>query len=92
MRHYLKAVEAAKTDDAVAVAAKMRELPVARHEYRERRRPRGWTGHARHVYLVGSRSPTNPSAWDYYKVLTTVPADQAFQALADSACPAVGKQ
>jgi branched-chain amino acid transport system substrate-binding protein len=29
--------------------------------------------------------------WDYYKLLATVPADQAFQPLAQSRCPLVKK-
>lgn len=92
VRHYLKAVEAAKTDDAVAVAAKMRELPVRDMNIENGRvREDGQVMHD--MYLVEVKKPDESRrAWDYYKVLTTVPADQAFQALADSACPLVGKQ
>jgi branched-chain amino acid transport system substrate-binding protein len=30
-------------------------------------------------------------AWDYYKLVATIPADQAFQPLSESKCPLVKK-
>lgn len=89
--HYLKAVEAAKTDEAVAVAAKMRELPVNDMNIENGRvREDGQVMHD--MYLVEVKKPEDSQrAWDYYKLLATVPADEAFQPISDSACPLVKK-
>lgn len=91
VRHYLKAVEAAKTDDAVAVAAKMREIPVQDMNIENGRvREDGQVMHD--MYLVEVKNPEDSKrAWDYYKLLATVPADEAFQPISDSACPLVKK-
>jgi branched-chain amino acid transport system substrate-binding protein len=91
VRHYLKAVEAAKTDDATAVAAKMREIPVQDMNIENGRvREDGQVMHD--MYLVEVKKPNESRRpWDYYKVLATVPADQAFQPLSESACPLVKK-
>ena len=91
VRHYLKAVEAAKTDDGPTVAAKMRELPV-QDMYAENGRVRE-DGQVMHdMYLVEVKKPAESKRpWDYYKVLSTVPAEQAFQPLSASACPLVKK-
>lgn len=91
VRHYLKAVEAAKTDDGPTVAAKMRELPV-QDMYSENGRVRE-DGQVMHdMYLVEVKKPSESRRpWDYYKVLATVPAEQAFQPLSSSSCPLVKK-
>jgi branched-chain amino acid transport system substrate-binding protein len=89
--HYLKAVQAAGTDDTDKVVAKMRELPVndffaTNGKVRE-------DGRMVHdMYLVevkGQKDSKHP--WDYYKVLSTIPGDDAFQALSESECPLVRK-
>jgi branched-chain amino acid transport system substrate-binding protein len=91
VRHYLKAIEAAKTDDSTAVAAKMRELPI-----RDMYTDNGWIredGQVMHdMYLVEVKKPSESKEdWDYYKILQTVPANEAFQPLAESACPLLKK-
>lgn len=44
------------------------------------------------MYLVEVKKPEDSQrAWDYYKLLATVPADEAFQPISDSACPLVRK-
>ena len=44
------------------------------------------------VYLAQVKKPSESKyAWDYYKILQTIPADQAFKPLAQSACPALKK-
>ena len=80
--HYLKAVKAAGTDDGKAVAAKMREMPVddffaANAKIRD-------DGRLVHdMYLVEVKRPEeSKGAWDYYKVLRTIPGEQAAQPLA----------
>ncbi|MHA7685862.1 ABC transporter substrate-binding protein [Cupriavidus sp. PET2-C1] len=91
VRHYLKAIEAAKTDDAAVVAEKMRELPI-----KDMYTDNGWIrqdGQVMHdMYLVEVKKPTESKApWDYYKVIETVPAKEAFQPLSESACPLARK-
>ncbi len=88
--HYLRAVEAAGTDDTAAVMAKMREMPINDVFYKNGRiREDGRMMHD--MYLFEVKKPGESSApWDYYKVLATVPAEQAFLPLAKSTCSLVG--
>ena len=87
--HYLKAVQAAGTDDAKAVMAKMRELPVndvmtKNGKLREDGRL------VRDMYLFEVKPPAeSKSKDDIYKLLATVPGDQAFRPLKDGKCPFV---
>jgi branched-chain amino acid transport system substrate-binding protein len=90
IRHYLKAVAAADTTDGLAVAAKMRELPVedffAKHgEVRADGRM------AYPMYLMQVKSPAESKyPWDYFRVLETIPVADAFRPLSESDCPLVG--
>jgi branched-chain amino acid transport system substrate-binding protein len=85
--HYLKAVQAAGTDDAKTVMAKMREMPVndvmtKNGKLREDGRL------IRDMYLFQVKSPqesTGPD--DIYELVTTVPGDKAFRPLKDGKCP-----
>jgi branched-chain amino acid transport system substrate-binding protein len=44
------------------------------------------------MYLFEAKKPSeSKSPWDLYKVLATVPGDQAFQPLSQSTCPLVKK-
>jgi branched-chain amino acid transport system substrate-binding protein len=84
--HYLAAVKAAGTDDALKVAAQLRSNPIedvfARHG---KLRPDGLMVHD--LLLVQVKTPEESKyPWDYYKVLTTIPGDQAFGP-PDPACP-----
>lgn len=89
--HYLKAVKAAGTDDGNAVAAKMRETPVDDFFARGGRiREDGRLLHD--MYLVEVKRPEESKGpWDYYKVLRTIPAEQAAMPLTASKCPLVKK-
>jgi branched-chain amino acid transport system substrate-binding protein len=89
--HYLKAVQAAGTDEAKAVAAKMRELPVDDFFAKGGRvREDGRMVHD--MLLVQVKKPSeSKQPWDYYNVVATVPGEQAFQSLAQSECPLVKK-
>jgi branched-chain amino acid transport system substrate-binding protein len=87
---YLKAIKATGSDDALKVAAKMREAPIedffARHG---RLRDDGLMVHD--LYLVQVKTPQESKApWDYYKILATIPGDKAFPP-PDPACPLVKK-
>lgn len=89
--HYLKAVQAAGTDEAAAVMAKMRELPVNDFFAKNGRiRADGRMVHDMYVYEVKKPSESR-YPWDYYKLRATIPADQAFRPLSESTCPLVRK-
>ena len=91
VRHYLKAVAAAGTDEYKAVAAKMRELPIQDPVMHNASiRPDGRVIHD--TYLVEVKKPAESKGeWDYLKVLATIPAERAFQPLSESTCPLVKK-
>jgi branched-chain amino acid transport system substrate-binding protein len=87
--HYLKAVEALKSDDGTKVIAKMKETPTDDPLFGKGTiRVDGRKIHP--AYLVEVKKPSESKGpWDYYKVRTTIPADQAFRPLADGGCPLV---
>lgn len=88
--HYLKAVNAANSADANAVAGKMREIKVDDFFAKGFVREDGRMVHD--MYLVEVKTPEESKApWDYYKVLRTIPAKDAVQPLADSKCALVKK-
>ena len=90
LMHYFKAIQAAGTDDADKVMAKMREMPV--NDFFAHNGHIGVDGLHRHdMYLAQVKSPAESKyPWDYYKILKTIPASEAFQPL-DPACPQVKK-
>jgi branched-chain amino acid transport system substrate-binding protein len=89
--HYLKAVQAAGTDASDKVAAKMRELPVedffaSKGTVREDGRM------VHEMYLVQVKGPAESKyPWDYYKVVSVIPGEQAFRPLPESECPLIRK-
>ena len=89
--HYLKAVRAAGTDESLAVAAKMRELPIedfmsAKAYAREDGRV------VRDLYILQAKTPAESTGeWDLMKILRTIPGEQAFRSLAQSECRLVVK-
>jgi branched-chain amino acid transport system substrate-binding protein len=87
--HYLKAIDAAKTDDGTKVIAKMKELPTDDPLFGKGTiRADGRKIHP--AYLVEVKKPAESKGpYDYYKVRTTIPADQAFRPLADGGCALV---
>jgi branched-chain amino acid transport system substrate-binding protein len=89
--HYLKAVEALKSDDGTKVIAKMKEMPTDDPLFGKGSiRVDGRKIHP--AYLVQVKTPAESKApWDYYKIVATIPADQAFRPLADGDCSLVKK-
>jgi branched-chain amino acid transport system substrate-binding protein len=87
--HYLKAVEALKSDDGTKVVAKMKEMPTDDPLFGKGTiRVDGRKIHP--AYLVEVKKPSESKGpWDYYKVRSTIPADQAFRPLKDGECPLV---
>ncbi|MGH6944677.1 MAG: ABC transporter substrate-binding protein [Geminicoccaceae bacterium] len=89
VRHYLQAVKDAGSDETDAVVEKMRATPI-----HDAVIPDGTilaNGSVVHdVFLAEVKSPEESKGeWDYYKILRTIPGDQAFLAVEDSGC-AVG--
>ena len=87
--HYLKAVEAGKTDDGTKTVAKMKEMPTDD--------PLFGKGHIRidgrkihPAYLVEVKKPSESKGpYDYYKIRATIPAEQAFRPLNEGGCSLV---
>jgi len=91
IRHYLGAIAAAGTDEAKAVMAKMRERPVNDfYVGNGRLREDGRLVHD--MYFAQVKTPSESKGpWDYYKILATIPGDQAFRPLAEAGCPLVAR-
>jgi branched-chain amino acid transport system substrate-binding protein len=89
IRHYLRAIAAVGTDEAKAVMAKMREMPVDDFfAHNGKLREDGRLVHD--MYFVQVKAPSESSGpWDYYKILATIPGEQAFLPLEEGGCPLV---
>jgi branched-chain amino acid transport system substrate-binding protein len=87
--HYLKAVDAGKTDDGTKVIAKMKELPTDDPLFGKGRvRQDGRKIHP--AYLFEVKKPSESKyPYDYYKLRATIPADQAFRPEKEGGCPLV---
>ena len=86
--HYLKAVEAlGDASDGARVVAKMKEIPTDDALLGKGSiRADGRKIHPAFIFEV--KKPSESSGrWDYYKLVTTVPADQAFRPFGESECP-----
>ena len=87
IRHDLRAIEAAGTDEAKSVMAKMREIPV--DDFYVKGGSSGRTGAlARHVLRAGEDAGRS-ALWDYYKIIATIPGDQAFRPAGEDGCPLI---
>ena len=89
--HYLKAVRAAGTDEAKAVMAQMKKLPINDFMTKDGKvREDGRV--IRDMYLMQVKTPEESKGpWDLAKIIATVPGDEAFRPLSDGACPLVKK-
>jgi branched-chain amino acid transport system substrate-binding protein len=89
--HYLKAVEATKSKDPTVVMAKMKEMPTDDPLFGKGSvRADGRKMHD--MYLFEVKKPAESKGkWDYYKLISTLPAEQAFRPLSESECPLVKK-
>jgi branched-chain amino acid transport system substrate-binding protein len=87
--HYLKAVEAGKTDDGTKVIAKMKEMPTDDPLFGKGRiRQDGRKLHDAYLFEV-KKPEESKYPYDYYKVRATIPAEQAFRPEKDGGCPLV---
>ena len=91
--HYLKAVAAIGVEKAKAsgraAVAQMQAMPTDDALFGKGKvRKDGRVIH--NMYLFEVKSPAElKEAWDYYKLLRTVPADQAFRPMNEGGCPLV---
>jgi branched-chain amino acid transport system substrate-binding protein len=89
--HYLKAIDAIGSDEALPVVKQMKATPI--NDFFAK------NGHIREdgrmvhdMYLMQVKTPAESKGeWDFYKVLATVPGDQAYRPVEDGGCPLVKK-
>jgi branched-chain amino acid transport system substrate-binding protein len=87
--HYLRAIEKAGTDDAAGVMASMKATPI--NDFMTKR---GWIREdgrvMRDMYLYQVKSPAESKGpWDYYKLLATIPPEEAFRPIEKGNCSLV---
>lgn len=89
--NYLKAVEAAGTDDTAAVLKQLRSAKIDDAVIRNGRiREDGRLVHDMYVFQV--KAPAESKApYDYYKTIGIVKGDDAFQPISKSRCPLLKK-
>ncbi|CAG2150089.1 ABC transporter substrate-binding protein [Cupriavidus plantarum] len=88
--NYLKAVEAAKTDDPDKVMAELKKMKLDDFYGKGQIRQDGRYVHD--MYLMQVKAPADSKKpWDYLKVVATIPGDQAFTTVAESKCAALKK-
>ena len=87
--HYLKAVKASGTDDTAKVMAQMKKTPV--NDFFAKNGSIRADGRMVHdMYLLQVKKPAESTTpWDYYNVVSTIPAAEAFQPLSASKCALV---
>jgi branched-chain amino acid transport system substrate-binding protein len=87
--HYLKAVEAIKSDDGPKVVEQMKKMPSDDPVF-GKGRVRQDGRHIHDMYLFEVKKPSESKGpWDYYKVRATIPAEQAFRPEKEGGCPLV---
>jgi branched-chain amino acid transport system substrate-binding protein len=89
--HYLNAIKSANSDDTGQVMAKMRATPINDPFVKNGKiREDGRMVHD--MYLAQVKSPAESKApFDYYKILQTIPGEQAYRPLDKGECPLVKK-
>jgi branched-chain amino acid transport system substrate-binding protein len=87
--HYLKAVDVLKGKDAAQVVAKMKEMPTDDALFGKGQvRVDGRVTHDMYLFEV-KKPDESKGAWDYYKLLATIPAAEAFRPLTEGGCELV---
>ncbi|MET4175867.1 branched-chain amino acid transport system substrate-binding protein [Bradyrhizobium sp. LA6.1] len=93
VRHYLKTLEAlgGNPHDGVKVVEKMKSLPTEDDLFGKGEiQPNGRTIHSAYLFEVKKPSESK-GPWDFYKLVGTVPGDQAFTPLSESKCALLKK-
>lgn len=91
--HYFKALEAMGSNphDGGKVVAKMKEMPTDDSLFGKGSiREDGRKIHPAYLFQVKKPEESN-GPWDYYKLIGTTPADEAFRPLSESVCPLMQK-
>ena len=89
--HYLKAVQAAGTDDTAAVMKRMQDTPI-NDMFAKGGKLREDGRMVHDMYLFQVKAPSASKApWDYYDLKGTVKGEEAFQSMAAGKCAAVKK-
>ncbi|RIK97035.1 MAG: ABC transporter permease [Proteobacteria bacterium] len=87
--HYLKAIDQSGTDEAQKVVAQMKATPV-NDFFAQNGKVREDGRMVHDMYLFELKAPEeSKSEWDLYKLIATVPGDQAFRPLDQGGCPLV---
>lgn len=89
--HYLKGVKEAGTDEAKAVVAAMKKIPV--NDFMTKNGSIRDDGRMmRDMYLLQAKKPSESKGeWDLINVVATIPAEVAFRPLSESECPLIKK-
>ncbi|QOZ27627.1 ABC transporter substrate-binding protein [Bradyrhizobium sp. CCBAU 51753] len=87
--HYLKAIEAIGTDEASKVMEQMRNTPI--NDFFAKNGHIRIDGRMVHdMYLFEVKKPEESKGeWDLYRLIATVPGDEAFRPLDKGGCPLV---
>jgi branched-chain amino acid transport system substrate-binding protein len=88
--HYFKAVEAlGDVSDGAKIVTKMKEMPTDDPLFGKGQiRADGLAIHP--AYLFEVKTPEESKhPWDYYKLVTTIPPEEAFLPISESGCPLV---
>ncbi len=90
--HYLKAVKAAGTDEAKAVMAQMKKMPI--NDFMTKNGSVRADGRViRDMYLMQAKTPEESKGeWDLVKMVATVPGNEAFRPMDEGGCPLVAKK
>lgn len=89
--HYLRAVAALGSKSAKPVVEQMKKTPTNDIAFGEGRvREDGRKLHKMYLFEVKTPQESN-GVWDYYKVVSEIPADEAFRPLSESECSLVKK-
>ncbi|KXO06750.1 MULTISPECIES: ABC transporter substrate-binding protein [Marinobacter] len=87
--HYLNAVAAAGSDDAQTVRKQMMDTPI-NDMFATNGRIREDGRMVHDMYLAEVKTPAeSKNEWDLYKILRTIPADEAYRPLSESKCKLV---
>jgi branched-chain amino acid transport system substrate-binding protein len=91
--HYFKALDAlgGNPHDGIKVVDKMKSIPTDDTLFGKGEiQPNGRTIHSAYLFEVKKPSESK-GAWDFYKLIGTVPGDQAFTPLSESKCALLKK-
>ncbi|WP_398480521.1 ABC transporter substrate-binding protein [Tardiphaga sp.] len=91
--HYFKTLDASggNSHDGIKVVAKMKETPTDDPLFGKGTiQPNGRKLHPAYLFEV-KKPEESKGPWDYYKLVATIPADQAFTPLEKSTCPLLKK-